>query len=821
MKKLISVILCSLFAVHASLVAASEVEVSEFRYSGPYPVLQPLMIDSLDVNGKAFDTKSLLDAIGTAKLPAGSAVVACADLPRTSEGLALHLAGFTIENRGFASLEIKVEGVEVYQLYVDGQVAGPGKQQLEPATHEVIVEYLTSSDAEAAPKVSIETEKPELLTIAADTGARMYTLQDVIIGTRVAGIDISPDGRYLIATYRTNLEGGRSKQVTRVTEVATGKVVAQTPDRLRWLPTSTKYYFTRETPDGEALITVDPATGTESVWIEQLPKDAMYAIAPTEDFLLLTLRREGPKEREDVYEVIHPDDRQPGWRDRSALAKYDIATGVTQPLTFGHNNVYAHDISADGRKALISTTKSRLTARPTTLSSLFVLDLQTLETEALVTDDGFIERACFSPDGTQVLLSGSPECLGGIGMNVAEGQTPSMVDTQLYLLTIADGSVEALTKDFNPCVQRFEWSHADGHVYFTAEDRDCVHLFRLDGRTHTIRMLDVGEEMVKGFSLARSAQAMAFYGESATNCERVYTAQTRKMTVSLVRDLHAEQLSDVALAECKAWDFVNSRGDTICGRYYLPPHFDPDRKYPMIVNYYGGCSPTSRNFEGRYPHHAYAALGYVVYIVEPSGATGFGQEFSARHVATAGARVVDDIIEGTKQFCDEHSFVDKAKVGCIGASYGGFMTQWLQTKTDIFAAAVSHAGISDHTSYWGEGYWGYSYSEVSMANVYPWTDKELYVDQSPLYNADKIHTPLLFVHGDADHNVPVGESIQLYTALKLLGRETAMVLVQDQDHHILDYEKRIRWQSTIFAWFARYLQDDDAWWLSMYPKKEL
>lgn len=125
------------------------------------------------------------------------------------------------------------------------------------------------------------------------------------------------------------------------------------------------------------------------------------------------------------------------------------------------------------------------------------------------------------------------------------------------------------------------------------------------------------------------------------------------------------------------------------------------------------------------------------------------------------------------------------------------MTQYLQTQTDIFAAAISHAGISDHTSYWGEGYWGYSYSEVSMANSYPWSNPDLFVKQSPLFNADKIHTPLLFLHGDADVNVPVGESIQMFTALKLLGRETAFVAVTGQDHHIVDYGKRIQWQNTI------------------------
>lgn len=108
-----------------------------------------------------------------------------------------------------------------------------------------------------------------------------------------------------------------------------------------------------------------------------------------------------------------------------------------------------------------------------------------------------------------------------------------------------------------------------------------------------------------------------------------------------------------------------------------------------------------------------------------------------------------------------------------------------------------------------------------MADSYPWADKQLYVDHSPLYNADKIHTPILFLHGTSDHNVPVGESIRMFTALKLWGRETALVLVEGQGHHILDYAKRVRWQATIFAWFAKWLQDDPVWWDSMCPKKEL
>ncbi len=108
-----------------------------------------------------------------------------------------------------------------------------------------------------------------------------------------------------------------------------------------------------------------------------------------------------------------------------------------------------------------------------------------------------------------------------------------------------------------------------------------------------------------------------------------------------------------------------------------------------------------------------------------------------------------------------------------------------------------------------------------MANSYPWNAKDLYVDNSPLYMADQIHTPLLFLHGSADTNVPIGESIQMFTALKLLGCETAFVVVDGEDHGIRDYAKRRQWLRTISAWFAKYLKEDSTWWDELYPPKDL
>jgi len=807
-------------ALCTSLLASAEnIDVKSFRYAGPYPVHQPYMVDSVDVHSKAFAMKNLLDTpLAFEQLEQGTAFNG-ETLPNSNQGYALHLLGFTLQSKAYTQAALKVEGVKNYQVYVNGKKQGGTELTLEPSTHPVVIKYLSEAGKDDNIKVCVETEKDGIVTLRED-GKRNYTLGDVLHGTRFSGMSLSPNGKYLMTSYRTTQVGGRSSGYTTIKELATGKVVAQRTERLQWMPKSNLYYYTRTGVDGRQLVTVDPMTGQENILVDKLP-DGYFQIAPTEDWLLYSLTQEGPKERKEIYEVIEPDDRQPGWRDRSSLAKYDLKTGLMQPLTFGYHNAWAQDISPDGRYVLMMTNRSRLTQRPTTVSTLYKLDVQTLQAETLVVEDGFLSGASFSPDGTQVLLTGSPECLDGIGLNLPEGLIPNQYDYQMYIMNLADKKITPMTKDFHPSVQQTVWNKVDGQIYFTAENRDYISLYRMNPSNGKIQQLEAKEDLVKSISLADNAPVMAYYGQGAMNSDRLYTLDTKKGKTVLVEDLSKDILKGVELGECHVWNFVSSRGDTIYGRYYLPPHFDASKKYPMIVNYYGGCSPTERNFESRYPHHAYAALGYVVYVIQPSGASGFGQEFGSRHVNTAGEGPAQDIIEGTKKFCEEHAFVNAKKIGCIGASYGGFMTQYLQTKTDIFAAAISHAGISDHTSYWGEGYWGYSYSEVSMANSYPWTRKDLYVDRSPLFNADKIHTPLLFVHGDKDMNVPVGESIQMYTALKLLGRETAMVLVTGQDHHIVDYGKRIQWQNTIWAWFAKWLQDEPTWWNAIYSPKAL
>lgn len=814
-------ILPSVLALGVGAVCMAEtINVTSFSYAGPYAVSSPYMMDSIDTSARKYDVKSKLSVPISLDLASHGRQFADSVLPATA-GDALHLLSFTLDNSHYASARIKVNGVRNCQMYFDGKKYSGGELKLTPGTREFVLKCLTDSVSADTVRVAVETSTPKYFTVNPAEGRR-YSMRDIFTGRFIGSVAVSPHGRYMYTGYYHVGDDGKQPVWEYVlTEIASGRELMRNARSMSWMPRSEKLYYTRERDGKTQLVTVDPATGGESVVASGLPS-RRFIISPTEDFMIYTRDVDGPKEKNDgLYQILTPEDRQPGWRNRGQLMKCDFATGLSVPLTFGHKSVGLSGISDDGRKALLQVSEDNLGKRPSTLTSIYLLDLADMSVDTLCKSEPFLGAAMLSPDATRIAVIGSPEAFGGVGKNVPEGVVPSMVDNQLFLLDVASRNVTPLTRDFDPSLDRMSWSRADGCIYFSAENRDSKPLYRVNPASGKIEPLGVSEYYVKGYGLAYDAPVLAYYGQGADNALRLYTFDTKKMRSTLRDDLASERTDGVRITATHDWAYRTTRGDTIYASYNLPPDFDPAKKYPVIVYYYGGCSPVGRYLDTTYNPHLFASHGFISLVINPSGATGFGQEFSARHVATAGEGVAQDIIDGVKQFSAEHPYVDAAKIGCCGASYGGFMTQYLQTVTDIFAAAVSHAGISDHTSYWGEGYWGYSYSEVSMANKYPWSDRELYVAQSPLYNADKVNTPLLFLHGDADTNVPIGESIQMFTALKLLGKETAMVAVKGQNHHILDFSKREKWLNTILAWFTKYLQDDSSWWEDMYPEKHL
>ena len=816
-----------LWALALSASAQQKVTVTEFLQAGPFAVTEPFATDTVDVQGKKYDEKSVLSALPLQVESSGT--FSGSVLPSLKGSKSVGILSFYINNADYVKGKIEVKGPKNYKLYIDGTEAGR-ELKLAPEHHTFAIRYMAEPKDTDSIRVSFDTQ----IAVKPTTDKRHpYMVHDLTDGKRVRGVSLSADGKYVCVSYQTTERGGNSRWEYELRDEKTGRILNRPTHHVRWMPKTVAWIEEEREQGLRVLYKVNPATGERTRWTAGLP-DGSYTVSPTEDYLIITAEEEGPKEDPGVFEVTEMDDRQPGWRKRSYLVRFDIKTGISQRITFGSKGQHLADISADGTKLLIGSNYSRLVKRPTEVADYYVMNIHTLKVDTLVQCEGFLGRAQFSPDGKQILFTGTPEAFDRIGCQLPADRTPSMTENELFLFDMATKKATPLTKDFDPSVETVTWLEADGLIYFSAEDRDYVNMFVLNPQTGKITKLPVNGDDVFRFDIANHAPVLAYLSYNTMEPASAYvmslSAKSGKSGIMLFDGRKA--LGDAELGTCRDWNFKNSNGDTVYGRLYLPKDFDATKKYPMIVYYYGGCSPVSRYFESPYAPQYWNSLGYIAYIIEPSGATGFGQEWASRHVNTAGGipradgtvpagSPAGDIIEGVKRICAEHSFIDATKIGCMGASYGGFMTMYLQTVTDIFAAAVSHAGIANHTSYWGEGYWGYNYSEVSMANSYPWSHRQLYVDQSPLFNADKIHTPLLLLHGNADTNVPLIESLQMFTALKLLGREVALVEVEGENHHILEYNKKEKWLATQMAWFQKWLKGDSTWWDALYPKKHL
>ena len=641
-------------------------------------------------------------------------------------------------------------------------------------------------------------------------------------GPKVSAVTISPDATAAgVCIRESQPPSDRYENIFNLYNLADGKIILS----LRgtnfsvpsWSPDGKYFAYTTRDNNGTTLWIVDRTSGETIPFLKKMNDFGSFTWAPDSSYIIYSLSQEGKKDIKGFKKFKNMNDRLPGWRTHSFLYKTDLPGGSCQRLTAGELTTSLNSISPDGKKLLFSRSVIDYTKRPYSYTQLYSLDLKTLKPE-LLWEGPWINSAQWIPDGKKLLIIGGPSAFGETGINLPKGVIPNDYDTQAYIFNPESKNVDPITKEFAPSIDRAIIDDKEGVIYFITGDKSSRCLYRYDVRSRNFLRIDTGVEVLNQFSLARTKPVALYSGSSATSPARAFFINLKDYKFRIFKDPGKQDFSHAVFGQVQRWTFKNIKGINIEGRVYYPPDFDNTRKYPCIVYYYGGTSPVTRDFGGRYPKNLWAANGYIIYVLQPSGTTGFGQKFSAKHVNDWGIVVADEIILGTTKFLKAHPFVDASKVGCIGASYGGFMTMLIQTRTNMFSAAVAHAGISSISSYWGEGYWGFQYSAIATANSFPWNRKDIYIDQSALFNADKISTPMLLLHGSLDTNVPPGESTQLFAALKLLGREVEYIQIEDQNHHIIQYYKRKIWTKTILAWFDKWLKKQPEWWASLYPE---
>lgn len=811
------------------------ITVTQYKALKPLVARTPFMADSINVQGKKYDLKGQLSQISPIRLdnPHLSLVSTDAegylkcDSTLANGEKTIQSYYLSMLTPSFEKGTMLVESDSPFRLFLDGTQIGSSDQSgsfeypfslLPSVAHKVAIRLLSNEGGAAKYRLRVAPAKAASQIALSLDDKEYMSMQYMRTGESLSEMSVSPSGRYTKVVLRETVD---TKNKYSILLYDGNRLVARLDGsylETQWMPQSDKLWFTQKSDTGKQLLTLDPATLSVSVLHPAIPEEGYFAMAPTEDKLIYMVTNEGPKNKGVVERVLGRYDTTGSYRDREFLASFDLEQGLYQPLTYGCRGTSLQSISKDGKELIFSTSRPTTTI-PFSESDFSVLNLETLQVDTLFSHETDVATLYYTSDPRYLLALGTANSFGGIGRNLPEGVVANTYDMQLFLYDRQQRTAKALTKDFDPNVESVKVLPDRFEAIFTAENQDYVSLYRLDLRSGRITQVKTTEEVVRRFDVDNKGQMIAYGGQSTMNSDRIYQINNRGER--LLYDLATQKMHDLALGTAETWSFTMPNGDVVPGRFYLPPNFDPSRKYPMIVYYYGGTSPTARNFEGSYSLPMYAAQGYVVLTLNPSGTTGWGQEYAARHLNAWGKRTADEIVASVKGFCESHPYVNAERIGCVGASYGGFMTQYLQTITDLFAAAVSHAGISSIASYWGEGTWGIGYSTVASYGSYPWNNPKLYTEQSPLFRADKINTPLLLLHGTADVNVPIGESVQMYNALKILGKEVEFIKVYGEDHGIYDPEKRFLWMQSTMAWFQKWLKDDPTWWDTLYPEVHL
>jgi dipeptidyl aminopeptidase/acylaminoacyl peptidase len=263
--------------------------------------------------------------------------------------------------------------------------------------------------------------------------------------------------------------------------------------------------------------------------------------------------------------------------------------------------------------------------------------------------------------------------------------------------------------------------------------------------------------------------------------------------------LNESVLASVLMSEIQPFWFDAANGEKVEGFVVVPPNFDPNKKYPVKFLIHGGPQGAwGDDWSYRWNPELFAANGYVVIMINFHGSTGYGQKFIDAINGDWGGAPFEDLMKGLDYVEEHYGFIDKDRECALGASYGGYMANWILGHTNRFKCIVSHDGMFNTESAWGdtEELW---FNEWEFKGT-PYTNRELYRKWSPHLSATNFKTPTLVIHSQLDYRLDVSQGFDLFTTLQRQGVPSKMLYFPDEGHWVLKPQNSQLWYKTVNEW---------------------
>ena len=664
-----------------------------------------------------------------------------------------------------------------------------------------------------------------VLATLADAGTRPLTFADFMKVKRVTDAQLSPDGKwiaYVVMVMDVEANRGNSDIWLVPTQGGAPRRLTSSPaadSNPRWSPDGKRIAFissrsgapqvwTIGVDGGEALQLTRLSTGASGVvWSPAGTHlafvSSVFPDCPNDEAnrkRLEELERSKVKARSyDRLLVRHWNAWWDGTRSHLFLVPAAGGTPVdltpgdydTPPISLGGAQDYA--ISPDGAEvSFVRNIDPELRLAIGTNNDVFVTPAAGGTIKAVSLGRGNDNSPAYSPDGKFLVYKSMAR----------PGFEADKLDVVLF--DRAAGTSVNLTEKLDYSAGEVVWTRDGKALFFTAEEEGRNAVFKLtlaDRKTEKV----LSGHSLSSLSVSPDGQRLFFLRQAINRPNDVWSFDLRTKRLSQLTDANVELLAELEMNPAEEFWFEGAGKDRVHGFLLKPPAFDATRKYPLLMLIHGGPQGSfGDTFHYRWNAEMFAAGGYVVTMVNFHGSTGYGQAFTDSISGDWGGKPYEDIMKSLDYVLSAYPYLDKAKVGAAGASYGGYMVDWIEGQTDRFACLVSHSGVFDLRSEYGatEELW---FPEWDYRGT-PWTSPEQYTKWSPSMYVRNFKTPCLVIHSANDFRVPLEQGLQFFTSLQRMGVPSKLLTFPDEDHFISKPQNAELWWRTIHEWLAKYLK---------------